>query len=206
MSILTELRARWPGFDCQQGMNFSLRHSVQTGSWAHPASYPMGTGGSTPEGVKRQGREADHSPPSSSKVKMHGAIPTRLHLHLYTNPSWPWAGVTFILHGRCVKEGVSSFVDNVFCLDLLHPHVVALMWTRLDSNNETTQISSLSSIKMIDWRSSDIPELAHNWALRVAIDVRYLSCLLCEDVDTYCEVVMENVPATSRKRLYRLWY
>jgi hypothetical protein len=26
--------------------NFSLRHRVQTGSGAHPASYPMGTGGS----------------------------------------------------------------------------------------------------------------------------------------------------------------
>jgi hypothetical protein len=26
--------------------NFSLRHHVQTGSGAHPASYPMGTGGS----------------------------------------------------------------------------------------------------------------------------------------------------------------
>jgi hypothetical protein len=30
--------------------NFSLRHRVQTGSEAHSASYPMGTGGSFPEG------------------------------------------------------------------------------------------------------------------------------------------------------------
>jgi hypothetical protein len=28
--------------------NFSLLHRVQNGSWAHPASYPMGTGGSFP--------------------------------------------------------------------------------------------------------------------------------------------------------------
>jgi len=28
--------------------NFSLRHHVQTGSGAHPASYPMGTGGCFP--------------------------------------------------------------------------------------------------------------------------------------------------------------
>jgi len=41
----------------------SPRHRVQTGSEAHPASYPMGTGG------KAAGREADHSPPSSAKVK-----------------------------------------------------------------------------------------------------------------------------------------
>jgi hypothetical protein len=30
--------------------NFSLRHRVQTGSGAHPASYPMGTRGSFPGG------------------------------------------------------------------------------------------------------------------------------------------------------------
>jgi hypothetical protein len=30
--------------------NFSVRHHVQTGSGAHPTSYPMGTGGSFPEG------------------------------------------------------------------------------------------------------------------------------------------------------------
>jgi hypothetical protein len=30
--------------------NFSLHHSVQNGSGAHPASYPMGTWGSFPEG------------------------------------------------------------------------------------------------------------------------------------------------------------
>jgi hypothetical protein len=50
--------------------NFFLRHCVQTGSDAYPASYPMGTGGSFPGGrVKRPGREADHSPPSSAEVK-----------------------------------------------------------------------------------------------------------------------------------------
>jgi hypothetical protein len=30
--------------------NFSLRHRVQTGSWAHPASYTMITGGYFPGG------------------------------------------------------------------------------------------------------------------------------------------------------------
>jgi hypothetical protein len=44
--------------------NFSLRHRVQTGSGAHPASYPMGTGGSFPGG-----KAAEHSPPSSAEVK-----------------------------------------------------------------------------------------------------------------------------------------
>jgi hypothetical protein len=42
--------------------NFSLQHRVQNYSGAHPASYLS-------LGVKRQGREADHSPPSSAEVK-----------------------------------------------------------------------------------------------------------------------------------------
>jgi hypothetical protein len=48
--------------------NFSLHHCLQTDSGAHPASYPMGTRGFF-LGVKRSGREADHSPPSSAEVK-----------------------------------------------------------------------------------------------------------------------------------------
>jgi hypothetical protein len=48
--------------------NFSLHHRVQTGSEAHPASYPMGIGGSFPEG-RAAGREADHPPPFSAEVK-----------------------------------------------------------------------------------------------------------------------------------------
>jgi hypothetical protein len=45
------------------------RTTVQTGSGAHPASYPMGTGGPFPGGKGRPGRNADHSPPSSAEVK-----------------------------------------------------------------------------------------------------------------------------------------
>jgi hypothetical protein len=41
---------------------------VETGSGVHPTSYKMGTVGSFP-GVKRQGREADHSPPTNAEVK-----------------------------------------------------------------------------------------------------------------------------------------
>jgi hypothetical protein len=43
-------------------------YHVQTGSGAHPAFYPMGTGALC-QGVKRPGREADHSPPTSAEVK-----------------------------------------------------------------------------------------------------------------------------------------
>jgi hypothetical protein len=65
------LRARRPGgagVRVPVGYNFSLLHIVQTGSGVHPTSYKMDTGGSFPE-VKRQGREADHSPPTSAEVK-----------------------------------------------------------------------------------------------------------------------------------------
>jgi hypothetical protein len=57
-------RVRFPAAD----ENFSLHHHVQNGSGAHQAFYPMDTRGSF-LGVKRPGREADHSPPSSAEVK-----------------------------------------------------------------------------------------------------------------------------------------
>jgi hypothetical protein len=49
--------------------DFSSSPCVQTGSGAHLASYPMGTGGPFPGGKARPGRDADHSPPSSADVK-----------------------------------------------------------------------------------------------------------------------------------------
>jgi hypothetical protein len=51
------------------GADCSCSPCVQTGSGAHPASYPMGTGGSFLGGKARPGRDADHSPPSSAEVK-----------------------------------------------------------------------------------------------------------------------------------------
>jgi hypothetical protein len=48
--------------------NFSLHHRVQNGSEAHSASSPLGPG-TLSLGVKRPGREADHSSPSSAEVK-----------------------------------------------------------------------------------------------------------------------------------------
>jgi hypothetical protein len=55
--------------------NFSLHHRVQTGSGAHPACYPMGTGGSFP-GVKRLGCEADlHLVPRSKNEWRYTSTP-----------------------------------------------------------------------------------------------------------------------------------
>jgi hypothetical protein len=61
---------RVPVFDSQQRQEillFSMASRIVP-SGAHPAFSGMGTG------VKRQGREADHSPPSTSEVKYGGAI------------------------------------------------------------------------------------------------------------------------------------
>jgi hypothetical protein len=41
---------------------------VQAGSGAHSVPYPTGKGPPSP-GVKRPGREADHSPPTSAEIK-----------------------------------------------------------------------------------------------------------------------------------------
>jgi hypothetical protein len=49
--------------------DFSSSLCVQTGSGAHPTSYPMGAGGPFPGGKARPGRDANHSPPSSAEVK-----------------------------------------------------------------------------------------------------------------------------------------
>jgi hypothetical protein len=43
-----------------RGRGFFLYLCIQTGSGAHPASYPMGTGGPFPAGKARPGRDADH--------------------------------------------------------------------------------------------------------------------------------------------------
>jgi hypothetical protein len=49
--------------------DFSCNLCVQTGTGAHPASYPMGTVGPFPAGKAQLRSNADHSPPSSAEVK-----------------------------------------------------------------------------------------------------------------------------------------
>jgi hypothetical protein len=71
-------RVRFPA----GAVNFFLHHRVQNGSGAHPASYPMGARALS-LGVKRPGRETDHSPPSTDEVKegveLYFHAPIRLH-------------------------------------------------------------------------------------------------------------------------------
>jgi hypothetical protein len=62
--------------------NFSLHQRVQKGSGAHPASYAMCNTSSFP-GIKRPGREADHSPSSNAEVKecVELYLYSAIHLH-----------------------------------------------------------------------------------------------------------------------------
>jgi hypothetical protein len=49
--------------------DFSSSLCVQTGSRAHPAPCPLGTGNPFPVGKARPRRDADHSPPSRAEVE-----------------------------------------------------------------------------------------------------------------------------------------
>jgi hypothetical protein len=52
-----------------EAKDFSSSLCFQTSSEAHPASYPMGTGGSFPGAKARPCCDADDSSPSSAEVK-----------------------------------------------------------------------------------------------------------------------------------------
>jgi hypothetical protein len=59
----------------------SILHSVQTGSMVYATSYPMGTGAPSP-GVKRPGRDADHSLSCSAEVK-NVVIPPLYNIRIF---------------------------------------------------------------------------------------------------------------------------
>jgi hypothetical protein len=59
-------------FPVEVGISF-LRHRVQNGSGAHPASYPMGTGGSSPGG------------------EAAGGVKLTAHLHLVPTSKNAWS-------------------------------------------------------------------------------------------------------------------
>jgi hypothetical protein len=60
------LEGRGVGVRVPAEARFSFLHVVQTGSGAHSASYPVGTGSSL---VKRRGSEPGHSPQINAAVK-----------------------------------------------------------------------------------------------------------------------------------------
>jgi hypothetical protein len=94
---------------------FSPSYRVQTGSGVDPAPYPMGTVGFPPR-IRRPGREADHSPPSSADVEKSGAIPP-LPRHVFRQ----WFVVKhkgqlyLLLHVYYVHLDFQCFGKSVWC-------------------------------------------------------------------------------------------
>jgi hypothetical protein len=57
-----------------KGIYTYILHSVKPGYGAHPASYPISSERSLIPGIRRQGREAYHSPPNNAELRNSGAI------------------------------------------------------------------------------------------------------------------------------------
>jgi hypothetical protein len=85
VNIVTGLWAGRQGFDSRKGQGIlSLRHRVQTGSGAHPAFVQW----------ERGGHEADHSPPSSARLRLRGTVTS---LHQYVFMAWYLGWLYFTL-------------------------------------------------------------------------------------------------------------
>jgi hypothetical protein len=87
--MVTGWTAERSEFESFYGQGFSPLHIVQTCIVAHPVSYPNGNGGSFLGGVKRLGREAEHSLQTGadlnnvdlythSPIRLHGVVPNYL--------------------------------------------------------------------------------------------------------------------------------
>jgi hypothetical protein len=101
VGIMTNWTARVPFLAVQ---DFSLLHIVKNHSGAHPTSYLVFTRAlSLGEGVKWQGREADHLPPSSAEVKKGGAIPPLLHMFhgILLNKLITGTSLPFLQYSNC---------------------------------------------------------------------------------------------------------
>jgi hypothetical protein len=83
------------GFLSRQGLGIFLFTSVQIGTGAHPAFYPLDSKGSFPGG-KRPGRGTDHSPPFIAGVKEY--------VELYIQPSSVKAQGQFYLYYVRINE------------------------------------------------------------------------------------------------------
>jgi hypothetical protein len=69
------IRGGQPGFDCRQGQGIFL-YSTAARPALEPTQPPIQwVSGALSPGVKRPGREVDHSPPSGAEVKTGGPIP-----------------------------------------------------------------------------------------------------------------------------------
>jgi hypothetical protein len=78
--------------------DFCVLHSIQTGSGAYSATYPMVNGDSSRE-VKRQGNEADHTPVLVLKSRM---------VELSLQP--PYGCVAYLIRGVVIELSLLQVV------------------------------------------------------------------------------------------------
>jgi hypothetical protein len=90
--------------------NFSSSLCIQTGSGAHPASYPMGTRGPLPGDEAWLGHDADHSPPTSAEVK------NEQELYLLSPHAPPWRVAGSLYHFYLFYHLVNK--DNEFIYNI----------------------------------------------------------------------------------------
>jgi hypothetical protein len=103
------------------GTVFSLCHSVRTGSWVHPASYPVGTGAPF-SGQKRPGREANNSLYLVPRLRMWGAIPPLSHMYFMA-----WCSVK--LQGQLYLYLWKEMTISIIVKNVIFPFVV--MYVRM---------------------------------------------------------------------------
>jgi hypothetical protein len=96
----------------QRRKDFYSSFCAQTGSGVHPASCTMGTMGPFSGGKVRQGRDADHSPPSSAEVENEW----ELYLLSPQAPSWRVVGHIFIVEAPSFNFSSSElfYVNRVY--------------------------------------------------------------------------------------------
>jgi hypothetical protein len=126
---VTGLQTGRLGFDSQQGRHFfSLRHRVQTDSGA---SYPVHTEAIS-LGVKRSGREARHSLPSSAEAKN----------------AWNYTSTPKIrLHGVVLRHGKNFISENYFDFYVygqLNDRLVGFLQDRLLGSSQLLTVTLLN--------------------------------------------------------------
>jgi hypothetical protein len=86
-SVSIGLAADWMTKESVQSQaeakDFSCSFCVQTGSWVHPVSYPMGTRGPFARGKVQLERDADHSPHLLPRSRMSRSYTSSRPKHLH---------------------------------------------------------------------------------------------------------------------------
>jgi hypothetical protein len=105
-------------------VDFSLHHSIQTGSGAHPASCIIGTRGCFPRGEMTE-TCSQNSPLSSAKAKNGRAVPPLSHQHVMVL-KWVSTGMTLysFFSISCIK------LSKQWKEDLILMHVGWYVWQK----------------------------------------------------------------------------